>query len=263
MQPTVDVEMREEDASSADAPRAASQPSRMPSSTTVTQRRRAATDLSLVPTLFPAPVANLITALSTTARVSMRVTAFFIEAILESSQYTTRLSLASMRRILVAAVSSARRMYLVSSAALHADGADLLRLAAGGSPGRPEGGKFLQVLDKYTNLGVYVIHHTFTLAELFAMSGFHLTQGAISSAHHAAQESVALFDSLFGSNESSRALSSIITLVRKEILEDERFKEGGKGKIATVAALTRTMTAFACLQGATWPASVKSFKMKR
>ena len=121
---------------------------------------------------------------------------------------------------------------------------------------------FLEVLDKYTNLGIYIIHHTFTLAELFTMSGFYLTANAVQSAHFAAQESVALFDGIFGSNESSRALSAIIGMVKRELLEDQRFKEKKKGTIASLTALTKALTAFACLQNATSGFTAKSVKMK-
>jgi hypothetical protein len=40
---------------------------------------------------------------------------------------------------------------------------------------------FLQVLDKYTNLGVYIVHHSFTLAELFTLSGLQFTSQTIKS----------------------------------------------------------------------------------
>ncbi|KAK4689511.1 hypothetical protein P7C73_g601, partial [Tremellales sp. Uapishka_1] len=216
--------------------------------------------LAQIPTLFPAPIANLVTALATSARVSLRVVAFFIEAILESCQYSTRLSLGYTRRILITAISSARRMYLMSNAAL---GGDMIGMMGfGEEKAGPSTDAFLQILDKYTNLGIYVIHHTFTLAELFTMSGFYLTANAIHSAHFAAQESVSLFDSLFGSNESSRALSSIITLVRRELLEDERFEAGNKGKVASLTALTKALTAFACLQTATWKKTSERLKMR-
>lgn len=107
-----------------------------------------------------------------------------------------------------------------------------------------------------------MIHHTFTLAELFAMSGFYLTASTVQSASFAAHESVTLFDSLFGSNQSSRALSSIIALVRQELLEDERFQAADRGKVASLTALTKALTAFACLQNATWPQSSKRLKMR-
>ncbi|GMK55768.1 hypothetical protein CspeluHIS016_0208240 [Cutaneotrichosporon spelunceum] len=210
-------------------------------------------------TIFPASIANLITALATSARLSLRVTAFFIEIILEGSQYSTRVGLGYTRRVLISAISSARRVYLASNAALDGE----LLAAVGLADGTGKGAStdvFLNVLDRWTNLGIHVIHHTFTLAELFAMSGFYLTSNTVQGASFAAHESVTLFDSLFGSNESSRALSSIITLVRRELLEDDRFKE--HGKVATLTALTKALTAFVCVQNATWHSTAKRLKMK-
>ncbi|CAD6588545.1 MAG: hypothetical protein TREMPRED_005079, partial [Tremellales sp. Tagirdzhanova-0007] len=217
-------------------------------------------NFAAIPTLFPAPIANVITALATSARLSLRVVAFFVEAMLETSQYSTRVSLGYTRRLLITAISSARRVYLMSNAAF--DGDFLGVMGIGDHKSYPSTDSFLQVLDKYTNLGIYVIHHTFTMAELFAMSGFYLTANAVQSAHFAAQESVALFDSVFGSNESSRALSSIITLVRRELLEDDRFKAMEKGKITSLTALTKALTAFACLQTATWRRTSERLNMK-
>jgi len=217
-------------------------------------------NLAALPTLFPVHIAKLVTALATSAHLSLRVVAFFVEAVLETSQYSTRLSLGYTRRLLITAISSARQVYLTSHAAL--DGDYLGVLGFGDQKNLPSTDSFLHVLDKYTNLGIYVIHHTFTMAELFAMSGFYLTANAVQSAHFAAQESVALFDSVFGSNESSRALSSIITLVRRELLEDERFKAMDKGKITSLTALTKALTAFACLQTATWKRTSGRLHMK-
>lgn len=255
-----------------------------------------AEQLAILPTLFPSPLANLISALATSARLSLRITAFFVEAIIETSQYATRTTLGYTRRVLISAISSARRMYLMAGAVMEGTGSeegyyhDRKRVLAAGHkcsnhdldvdidaelglvPGShsnasstldiPTTDAFLQVLERYTNLGIYIIHHTFTMAELFTMSGFYLTSSAVQSAHYAAQESVALFDSIFGSNESSRALSSIISMVRRELLEDERFKAKEKGKIASLTALTKAMTAFACLQNATWSRSSEKFRMK-
>ncbi|ORY35472.1 hypothetical protein BCR39DRAFT_555621 [Naematelia encephala] len=237
-----------------------------PSTGSALVQRIPLSDLATIPTLFPAPVANLVTALATSARLSLRVAAFFIEAILETSQYSTRLSLGYTRRVLISAISSARRVYLMSNAAFEGDLMGLMgftdEINKSTSTSFPSTDGFLQILDRYTNLGIYVIHHTFTMAELFAMSGFYLTANAVQSAHFAAQESVALFDSLFGSNESSRALSSIITMVRRELLEDERFIKKDKGKLTSLTALTKALTAFACLQTATWKRTAERMQMK-
>lgn len=39
----------------------------------------------------------------------------------------------------------------------------------------------MKVLEKYTNIGLYIVSHTFSLAELFAMSGLQFTSKTIQS----------------------------------------------------------------------------------
>lgn len=110
------------------------------------------------------------------------------------------------------------------------------------------------------------------------MSGFYLTLNTIQTGFHAAEESVRLFDSILGSTESSRALSSIITLVRTEFSRDDpRFRptsllseqeEGVEqqqrhsGTLGSLAALTKAMTAFACLQMATHRRTLRELKQR-
>lgn len=214
-------------------------------------------------TILPSRIANLITALASSTRLSLSVVAFFIETILESSQFSTRISLGYTRKLLVSAITSARRVYLLSNAALSGDVLTLLDFKDDTNNPTPSTDAFLQVLDRYTNLGIYVIHHTFTLAELFTMSGFYLAGSALSSGIAAARESVSVLDSIFGSNESSRALASIITLVRREVMLDERSQgEGKRGVVKTLGGLTKAMTAFACLQNATWARTSERIRMK-
>jgi hypothetical protein len=211
-------------------------------------------------TILPTRVANLITALASSTRLTLSGAAFFIETILETSQFSTRLSLGYTRKLLIAAITSARRVYLLSNAALSGDVLTLLDFKDDTSADKG-GDAFLQVLDRYTNLGIYVIHHTFTLAELFTMSSFYIAGSAFSSGLAAARESVGLLDSIFGSNESSRTLASIITLVRREVMLDERSK-GKRGVVSTLGGLTKAMTAFAVLQNATWSKTEQRIKMK-
>ncbi|GAA5989130.1 hypothetical protein JCM11641_007606 [Rhodosporidiobolus odoratus] len=226
--------------------------------------------LSSSPTLLPSHLAQLVTALSLCARVSLRASALFVEAILESLQATTVTGLGVTRRALIAAVGSARAMHYVKEG-LDWSGRD--------DKGVKNEDTFLQVLDKWTNLGTYFIHHTFTLAELFAMSSFYLTLNTVQTGFTAAEESVRLLDSILGSNESSRALSSIITLVRAELTrEDPRYEgsrptglledqteeeeEKKKGAVANLTALTKALTAFACLQTATHRRTLKTLKLR-
>lgn len=97
------------------------------------------TALSVGPTLLPPHLANLITALALSMRVSLRATAFFVEAILESCKYGTAASLGLTRRALIAAVSSARTVYAVREGLDWAG--DKLGALKGDDP-------FLSVLDK-------------------------------------------------------------------------------------------------------------------
>lgn len=71
------------------------------------------TQLSSSPTLLPSHLAQLVTALSLAARVSLRASALFIEAIGESLQCGTVTGLGVTRRALIAAVSSARALHYV------------------------------------------------------------------------------------------------------------------------------------------------------
>ncbi|GAA5955653.1 hypothetical protein JCM21900_005074 [Sporobolomyces salmonicolor] len=209
--------------------------------------------LSTSPTVLPENLARLVTALSLAARVSLRASALFIEAILESLQCSTVASLGVTRRALIAAVGSARAMQYVKGG-LDWSGRD--------EEGRKTDDAFLRELDKYTNLGIYLIHHTFTLAELFTMSSFYLTLNTLQTVSTAAEESVRMLDSILGSNESSRALSSIITLVRNELTQDPRYELAQRGAVANLAALTKAITAFACLQTATHRRTLKELKMR-
>lgn len=57
-----------------------------------------------------------------------------------------------------------------------------------------------------------------------------------------------MLDGLLGSGETSRALASVIGLVRNELHNDPTFTIGQQGVVATLTTLTKTLTAFVCLQ---------------
>ncbi|KAG1465129.1 hypothetical protein G6F46_002502 [Rhizopus delemar] len=173
------------------------------------------------PTLLPEQIANVITAIALTARLSIRCSSLLIEALLESVKYTKKFH---------------------ELAASNTSNNTSLSVDRNG---------FLQVLDKYTNLGIYVVHHSLTLVELFALSGLHFTSQTIKSGFMAAEESVAIIDGIFGSNESSRAIASIITLVHRELVRDPDFKLAKIGKVAILSGLTKAITSFAILQNFT------------
>lgn len=89
------------------------------------------------------------------------------------------------------------------------------------------------------------------------MSGFVLVQSALSTSFAVAEESVRFVDLMFGSNETSRALASIITLVAKELVDEDEEKSWtrwlmGGASTAVLARLTKSATLFACLQHRTF-----------
>ncbi|WAQ84851.1 hypothetical protein PtA15_5A424 [Puccinia triticina] len=198
--------------------------------------------------LLPQNLANFITAASLATRVSLRSSAFFIELILESLRYSTTTSLSITRRALISAVGSARAIHYNTTTTT--------------TNNNNNNNPYLNVLDHYTNVGIYLVHHVFTMAELLSIAGLDLTHSVISTGFETAEVSVMMLDSIFGSNESSRALSAIIMLVRRELLHDPRFTPSHSSSLTGLVALTKAITAFACLQLATTRRTTGSMKMR-
>ena len=71
------------------------------------------------PTLLPTSVAQLISAASIAARISLRASALFLEAVLESAQCTTDASMGITRRALIAAAQSARMVHSIRDGSVH------------------------------------------------------------------------------------------------------------------------------------------------
>lgn len=206
--------------------------------------------LDATPPILPQNIANIITVATIAARLGLRSTSFFAELVVESIRYSTNTTVGLTRRALTSAVGGARSNHLTSPDHFLELTENDMELT------------YFQLLDRYTNLGIYTVHHIFTLTELFAMAGLNLTQSAISTGFGTAEASVKVMDSIFGSNESSRALSAIIMLVRREFLHDPRFTPSHINTLTGLISLTKAMTAFACLQLATSRRSMANMKMR-
>ncbi|KAK5814886.1 Alpha/Beta hydrolase protein, partial [Linnemannia elongata] len=159
-----------------------------------------------------------------------------VKALLETLQHGTSATLGISRRSLLAAISTAKILNVL------------------------KGDAFTMLLDKYTSLGVYVIHHSFTLTELFAISGLQLVSNTLTAGIRTAEESVRVVDGLFGSTETSKALAAVVGLVKKEVYEDQDFAITQAGKMAVLASITKAITVFACLQAATHKQTQKSVR---
>ncbi|TKY90577.1 hypothetical protein EX895_000575 [Sporisorium graminicola] len=203
--------------------------------------------------LLPQQVAEMVSNLSVIARVSLKAAAFFIEVILEAVKNSTGMTLGVTRRALISAVGTARAVHSLTLGEAW-DAKDTGRSSQAAPP------SFLSILDKYTAVGIYLIHHTFTLTELFAMGTFQLVGTTLNVGLSAADESVRTIDGLFGSNETSRALASFVSLVRGEVSNDARF--ANNSTLSILNKLTKAVTAFAVLQNSTYKRSAKSMKMR-
>ncbi|KAI9229938.1 MAG: Alpha/Beta hydrolase protein [Piptocephalis tieghemiana] len=179
---------------------------------------------TLNPALLNERVAGVISTLSRVTHLSLQASSLLVEGFFEGAKYGTSAGLGLSRRTLVAAITTARSMH----------------------------SQFLQVMDKYTNLGIYYVHTAFTLAELFALTGFQLTSTTISTSLHAADESVRIIDGLFGSTETSRALAAVVQLVRREMFEDDDYSLAHAGTLTALGGIVKALTVFSCLQVVTW-----------
>ncbi|CAO1618794.1 unnamed protein product [Parajaminaea phylloscopi] len=207
-------------------------------------------------TLLPANIAEAVSGLSSVARVSLRATAFFLEVILEATKLGTGVGMGLTRRALVSAIGATRTMQALAGG--EETWASAHQYAIESGKGGPLDNVFFSMLEKYTAVGIYVVHHTLTMTELLATSGLSLVQNSIRNGAALAEESVGVIDGIFGSNESSRALSSFIDLVRREFSAGKRQ---GSSALRSLSALTTSMLAFALVQAATYRRTVKTHRM--
>ncbi|TIB06195.1 hypothetical protein E3P96_00699 [Wallemia ichthyophaga] len=205
--------------------------------------------------------AQSVTAISLSTKFSLRTAAFLIDLFLHGFRSTTTSSIDIARRATISAINSALRTYDPTTDDIDLEHLSLSTgLAALGisctSSSNPDQ-VHRKLLEGYTGLGVYLVHHSFTLAELFAHAGFYLTQKTLKTSFSLAEESVSVFDGIFGSNETSRALSAIISFMGKQ---NEAPKH--MSYLSWIVALTKAFTAFACLQSATQKRILESQNMK-
>ncbi|KAI9317594.1 hypothetical protein BX666DRAFT_2112010 [Dichotomocladium elegans] len=175
-------------------------------------------------TLLPGNIANFITAVSLAARLSLRCSSLFMEALFEAAKYSTVFSFGLSRQALVAAISTAKKIHALTSPTSSANESD-------------------PSVDVENNLRP---SHTHTCTHL---STFSFPPHPPTT--QAAEESVQIIDGIFGSNETSRAIASIVSLVHHELMKDPEFELANQGKMAILGGLTKAMTAFAILQNVT------------
>lgn len=102
-----------------------------------------------------------------------------------------------------------------------------------------------------------MLRSSVSLTQLLLSTGFEISSTTLAALSAFAETYVLTLDSIFGSTESSRAISAIVTLIRKEFNENTQ----GEGCIGA-ADLVIGLTCFAVLQMKTRVRSEKEVKVE-
>ncbi|KAJ3104281.1 hypothetical protein HK100_004081 [Physocladia obscura] len=128
-------------------------------------------------------------------------------------------------------------------------------------------------LERITDSAIKVVTDVFSLAELFTYGTWHLADSSVRFSLTAATETIQILDGVFGSTETSRAISSIVTLIQDEARRSILSVASGSpnntnnsrestvlstlGSIAVLGSVAKALTAFACLQTVTYQRSLR------
>jgi hypothetical protein len=157
-------------------------------------------------TLLPAPIASAISLVTRSSAFSLRLGTFIGGLALDGARVTTLTGLELSRAIIERVLSRAGRDVAVLSK---------------GELGRVEAEGLLE-------RSIATLHYTITQISFVASTGFHFSSTALSSAADLSQHLLATLDSILGSTDSSRAIASIITLIRREFQNPATGQPGEK-----------------------------------
>jgi hypothetical protein len=174
-------------------------------------------------TLLPAPIANAISLVTRSSSLYLRLGTFIGGLALDGARVTTLTGLELSRAVIEGILSRAGRD--VTSRSI-------------GELGRADAEGLLE-------RSIATLHSTITSISFAASAGFHISSAALSSAGDASQHLLATLDSILGSTDSSRAIASIITLIRREF---DNPATGQPGETVGVADLLMGICGLALLQ---------------
>ncbi|KAJ5772378.1 hypothetical protein N7520_002907 [Penicillium odoratum] len=145
-------------------------------------------------TLLPRPVASLVSLLTQSTSLTLRIGSFFGGVALDGARATTLTSLELGRAVVEGILTRAGRDVAIRSGDEH---------------GRIEAESLLE-------RSLAILHTTVTSASFFAAATFHFSSTTLSSVANFSQALLSTLDAILGSTESSRAIAAIITLIRRE-----------------------------------------------
>ncbi|KAK7413558.1 hypothetical protein QQX98_007567 [Neonectria punicea] len=186
-----------------------------------------ATPSQPTPTLLPEPVAQAVSFATRSTSLAIRLGSVAGTYGLDAARFTTLSSLELARTMVESVLSRAGRETLSRSQS------DLATVEA----------------ESVIERSLENLHHAMTQVVFWTTAGFHFTNTTISMASEASQLFLSSMDQLLGSTDSSRAIASIITLIRREFRDPAT---GAQGKPVGVSDLTLGICAFAYLQQWCW-----------
>lgn len=177
------------------------------------------------PTLLPAPIAQTISLATRSASLAVRLGSLVGCYSLDAARFTTVSSLELARGMVEGVLNMAARDTICQSRS---------GLAAADAE---------TILER----SLESLHFAVTQIVFWTSASFRLTGTTISTASEATQLILGSLDQLLGSTDSSRAMASIITLIRREF---NNPATGASGEKVGVADLVLALSAFAYLQRA-------------
>ncbi|CZR51399.1 related to lipase [Phialocephala subalpina] len=161
-------------------------------------------------TLLPTPIANVVSLVTRSSSLYLRLGTFIGGLALDGARVTTLTGLELSRAVI--------------EGILHRAGRDVATRSTG-ELGQAEAEGLLE-------RSIGTLHSTITSISFAASTGFHLSSTVLSSASDLSQQLLVTLDSILGSTDSSRAIASIITLIRREFQNPATGKEGEKVSVA-------------------------------
>jgi hypothetical protein len=169
-----------------------------------------AANKSTASTLLPGSIANVVSLVTRSSSLYLRLGTFVGGLALDGARVTTLTGLELSRALIEAILIRSGRE--VSDRSI-------------GEVGRAEAEG---ILDK----SVATLHRTITGISFAASTGFHFSSAILSSATDLSQQLLGALDGILGSTDSSRAIASIITLIRREFQNPATGREGEKVGVA-------------------------------
>lgn len=174
-------------------------------------------------TLLPSPIASVVSIVTRSSSLYLRLGTYVGGLALDGARITTLTGLEMSRAVLEAVLSRAGRDVVSRSTG------ELGRIDAEG------------LLER----SIATLHSTITQISFAASTGFYVSAASLSSASDVSQQLLASLDSILGSTDSSRAIASIITLIRREF---QNPATGAPGEKVGVADLLIGLCGLALLQ---------------